>query len=501
MRLFDHAIDDRRAECMKSVRVLSVASEIFPLIKTGGLADVVGALPIALKAEDVDTFTLVPGYPAVLNSLRMAAPVLEWAPFFGGKARLLKGSHDKLDLFVLDAPHLFARPDNPYLSPEGIDWPDNGTRFAALARMAANIGLGAIPTFVPDVVHAHDWQAGLAPAYLKYSHQRTPATVMTVHNLAYQGKFPQEMLSVFGLPGEAFTIGGVEYYGGIGFLKAGLRLADRITTVSPTYAKDIQSDEGGMGLSGLLRERVGDLRGILNGIDTSIWNPSTDPHIAERYDAGLLRNRMVNKTFLQQRLGLEINPDAFLLGVISRMSWQKGLDLLFENVPVIVSERMQLIVLGTGDADLQDMYRAAARAYPGKIAVRIGYDEGLAHLIQAGADAMIVPSRFEPCGLTQLCALRYGAVPIVSRVGGLDDTIVDTDIPVIGGECDTGFKFSPVTAQNLAGALRRAHATFRDKAAWCRIQQNGMSRDVSWREPATHYADLYREIVRPRPTS
>jgi starch synthase len=210
---------------------------------------------------------------------------------------------------------------------------------------------------------------------------------------------------------------------------------------------------------------------------------------------------MVNKTFLQQRLGLEINPDAFLLGVISRMSWQKGLDLLFENVPVIVSERMQLIVLGTGDADLQDMYRAAARAYPGKIAVRIGYDEGLAHLIQAGADAMIVPSRFEPCGLTQLCALRYGAVPIVSRVGGLDDTIVDTDIPVIGGECDTGFKFSPVTAQNLAGALRRADATFRDKAAWCRIQQNGMSRDVSWREPATHYADLYREIVRPRPTS
>jgi starch synthase len=480
---------------MKSIRVLSVASEIFPLIKTGGLADVVGALPIALKAGNIDTCTLVPGYPAVLNSLRMAAPVLEWAFFFGGKARLLKGSHDELDLFVLDAPHLFARPGNPYLSPEGLDWPDNGTRFAALARMAANIGLGAVPTFVPDVVHAHDWQAGLAPAYLKYSHQRIPATIMTVHNLAYQGNFPREMLREFDLPEEAFTIGGVEYYGGISFLKGGLRLADRITTVSPTYAKDIQTDEGGMGLGGLLRERVVDLRGILNGIDTSVWNPDTDPHIAERYDADHLQNRMANKVALQRRLGLEAKPDAFLLGVISRMSWQKGLDLLLDNVPVVASEGIQLVLLGTGDADLQDSYRAAAQANSGRIAAFIGYDEGLAHLIQAGADAIVVPSRFEPCGLTQLCALRYGAVPIVSGVGGLEDTVD------VGGENETGFKFSPVTTQNLTRTLRKAHATFQDKAAWRRIQQNGMSKDVSWRDRATRYADLYREIVRPRPTA
>jgi starch synthase len=484
---------------MKSIRVLSVASEIFPLIKTGGLADVVGALPIALKGEDVDTCTLVPGYPAVLSSLRMAAPVLEWASFFGGKARILKDSHGELDLFVLDAPHLFARPGNPYMAPEGMDWPDNGTRFAALARVAANIGLGAIPTFVPDVVHAHDWQAGLTPAYLKYSYQRTPATIMTVHNLAYQGRFPREMLSEFDLPAESFTIDGVEYYGGIGFLKGGLRLADRITTVSPTYAKDIQTDEGGMGLGGLLRERAGDLRGILNGIDTSVWNPGTDPHIAECYDASHLQNRMANKAALQKRLGLEAKSDAFLLGVISRMSWQKGLDLLLDNVPIIASEGMQLVVLGTGDADLQDRYRLAALANPGKIAVLIGYDEGLAHLIQAGADAVVVPSRFEPCGLTQLCALRYGAVPIVSGVGGLEDTVIDAD--VMSGESETGFKFSPVTTQNLTGTLRKAHATFRDKPAWLRIQQNGMSRDVSWRNRATRYAELYREIVRPRPTS
>ena len=486
---------------MKSIRVLSVASEIYPLIKTGGLADVVGALPIALKAEQVDTCTLVPGYPAVLNFLRRATSVLEWTHFFGGKARLLKGAHDELDLFVLDAPHLFARPGNPYVSAEGIDWPDNGTRFAALARTAADIGLGAVSTFVPDVVHAHDWQAGLAPAYLRFSHRRVPGTIMTVHNLAYQGKFPRDMLSEFGLPAEAFAIDGVEYYGGIGFLKAGLRLADRITTVSPTYAKDIQTDEGGMGLGGLLRERAGDLRGILNGIDTSVWNPSTDPHIAKRYDADDLESRTANKLALQQRLGLEVAPDAFLLGVISRMSWQKGLDLLFENVPTILGEGMQLALLGTGDADLQDMYRAAAQANPGQIGVLIGYDEDLAHLIQAGADALVVPSRFEPCGLTQLCALRYGAVPTVSRVGGLEDTVVDADTPVIAGDGETGFKFAPVTTQNLADALRRAHATFRDKAAWRQIQQRGMSKDVSWRDRATRYADLYREIVGLRPMS
>jgi starch synthase len=480
---------------MRSIRVLAVASEIYPLIKTGGLADVVGALPLALKAEQVDTCTLVPGYPAVLHALGGAACVFERPGFFGGKARLLRAAHGELELFVLDAPHLFARSGNPYVSPEGIDWPDNGTRFAALSSMAANISAGAVSAFVPDVVHAHDWQAGLAPAYLKYCHQRMPGTVMTVHNMGYQGKFPRAMLSQFELPAEAFTIEGVEYYGGIGFLKAGLRFADRITTVSPTYATEIQTDAGGMGLGGLLRERAGDLRGILNGIDTSVWNPTTDLHIAERYDLDRLQNRMANKAALQSRLGLKVAPDAFLLGVISRMSWQKGLDLLFDNVPTILREGMQLALLGTGEADLQDMYRAAGQAHSGQISALIGYDEGLAHLIQAGADALVVPSRFEPCGLTQLCALRYGAVPIVSRVGGLEDTVVDMDAIDIASERKTGFKFAPVMTQNLADALRRAHAAFRDKAAWCRLQQSGMSTDVSWRDRAARYADLYREIV------
>ena len=480
---------------MTSIRVLSVASEIYPIIKTGGLADVAGALPIALKTEGVEVRTLVPGYPAVMAALGSAEQILEWPLFFGGTTRLLKGASGELDLFVLDAPHLFARPGNPYLAPEGVDWPDNGLRFAALARMAENIGLGAVPSFLPDIIHAHDWQAGLTPAYLHYSGRRGPATVMTVHNLGFQGQFPREMLDELGLPLESFTMQGIEYYGTIGFLKAGLRFADRITTVSPTYAREIQTDEGGMGLAGLLRDRAGDINGILNGIDISVWNPATDPHIAARFDADDLEKREANKAALQQRFGLEFDPDRFLLGVISRLSWQKGLDLLLEILPTIKGEGMQLALLGSGDAELQDRYRQAAAAHPGQIGVVIGYDEALAHLIQAGSDALVVPSRFEPCGLTQLCALRYGAIPIVSRVGGLEDTVVDADEAALASGTAIGFKFAPVTADNLADALRRADAAFQDKPAWRKLQHSGMSTDVSWRSRAGRYAELYRELV------
>jgi starch synthase len=480
---------------MTSLRVLSVASEIYPIIKTGGLADVAGALPVALKAEGVETCTLVPGYPDVVRSLTKAEKVLEWSRFFGGTTQLLKGSCEDLDLLVLDAPHLFARPGNPYLSPEGKDWPDNGPRFAALASMASNIGLGAVPALAPDVVHAHDWQAALTPAYLHYSGRPRPRTMMTVHNLAYQGRFPRSLLDEIGLPPESFNMHGVEYYDDIGFLKAGLQFADIITTVSPTYAVEIQSDEGGMGLGGLLRERSRDLRGIINGVDTRVWNPATDPAVASRFDSHNLDRRTANKSALQQRFGLEQRPDAFLLGVISRLSWQKGLDLLLESLPTVLSEDMQLAVLGSGDNDLQDRYRAAAQANAREVGAIIGYDESLAHLIQAGADALVVPSRFEPCGLTQLCALRYGAVPIVSRVGGLEDTVIDADKAAIARGAATGFKFGPVTTENLAVALRSAHALFRDKPAWQKIQETGMSTDVSWRDRASRYADLYREMI------
>jgi starch synthase len=479
---------------MRALHVLAVASEIYPVIKTGGLADVAGALPIALKAEGIETRTLVPGYPAVMKALGSAERLLEWPLFFGGTSRLLSASVGELDLLVLDAPHLFDRPGNPYMSPQGVDWPDNGVRFAALARMAADIGFGDVPAFAPDVVHAHDWQAGLTPAYLHYSSRRGAGSVMTIHNLAYQGKFPPAMLSELGLPQDAFEMYGIEYYGAIGFLKAGLHFADRITTVSPTYAKEIRSDEGGMGLAGLLRDRAADISGILNGIDISVWDPANDPHIASPFTADDLDKRAANKLALQQRFNLEPSADAMLLGVISRLSWQKGLDLLAENLPMIFGEGMQLALLGSGDADLQDRFRAAAEAHPGRIGTIIGYDEALAHLIQAGSDAIVVPSRFEPCGLTQLCALRYGAVPVVSSVGGLEDTVID-----LGEQAaPTGFKFAPVTTDNLAGALRRAHAAFQDKAAWRQIQRNGMATDVSWRNRASRYAALYREIAEKR---
>jgi starch synthase len=480
---------------MTPLRVLAVASEIYPIIKTGGLADVAGALPIALRAYGVETRTLVPGYPDVMKVLPAAEVLFHWPNFYGGPIRLLRGSHQELDLLVLDAPHLFARPGNPYVTPDGKDWPDNGVRFAALSRMAAEIGQGAVPSFVPDIVHAHDWQAGLAAAYLHYANRPRPGVVVTVHNLAYQGKFPREMLDTFGLPPESFTIHGLEYYGTIGFLKAGLQFADRITTVSPTYAIEIQGDEEGMGLGGVLRERSAVLGGILNGIDTSVWNPETDPHIAARFSAKELESRAANKAALQRRLDLDPSPDALLLGVISRLSWQKGLDLLLQTIPTILQEGMQLALLGSGDQDLQDRYQAAATANKGRIAVLIGYDEALAHLIQAGADALVVPSRFEPCGLTQLCALRYGAVPIVSGVGGLSDTVIDVKEADMAGDVATGFTFAPVTSENLAGALCKASSAFHDKHLWRRLQHNGMSTDVSWRKRASQYAALYRDIV------
>ncbi len=477
---------------MKPMRVLSVVSEIYPIIKTGGLADVAGALPVALKTEGVDIRSLVPGYPAVMAALERAECLHE-TPAFGGASRLLAGSAGTLDLFVLDAPHLFARPGNPYLSPEGVDWPDNGLRFAALARMAWHIAIGGVPSFEPDIIHAHDWQAALAPAYLHYGGQRRPKTVLTVHNLAYQGIFPRQIIEEIGLPAESFTIDGVEYYGDVGFLKAGLQFADAITTVSPTYAREIQSDEEGMGLGGLLRARSGVLRGILNGIDTDVWNPATDPSISQRFSLHTIDDRSANKMALQRRFGFEPDDSALLLGVISRLSPQKGLDLLLDCIPTLLKEGMQLVLLGSGEADLQDRFEAAAKANPKQIGATIGFDEALAHQIQAGADALVVPSRFEPCGLTQLCALRYGAVPIVSAVGGLQDTVRDVDETDRGQA--TGFTFKPVTSAELSAALRRARSVFQDKAAWRWLQTNGMSTDVSWRGRARQYAEVYSQIA------
>jgi starch synthase len=481
---------------MSPLKVLSVTSELFPIIKTGGLADVAGALPGALAQEGVAVMTLIPGYPAVMKALEQPDTVHHYPNLFGGPARLLSGRAGQLDLFVIDAPHLFERPGSPYVTRDGWDWPDNARRFAALGRVAADIGQGLAPAFAPDVIHAHDWQAGLTPAYLRLTDGARPGTVTTIHNIAFQGTFPADLLYELGLPASIFTVDGVEYYGHIGFLKAGLQLCDRITTVSPTYAKEIQTPEGGMGLDGLLRARSDVVSGILNGIDEEVWNPAADPYLASSYDGSNPQARSANKRALQSRLGLKDDPDALVFGVVSRLSEQKGLDLVIAALPTLLEGGAQLALLGAGSQDLEGSFRAASVVYPGQVGCFFGYDEALAHQIQGGSDALLVPSRFEPCGLTQLCAMRYGSVPIVSRVGGLADTVIDANEMAVANGVATGFQFAPVNLTAANDAFRRAKALFADKDAWRRVQMNGMAADVGWSRPARQYAGLYRSCAR-----
>jgi starch synthase len=480
---------------VNAIDVLSVASEAFPLVKTGGLADVVGALPAALAPHEVRVRTLLPGYPAVRDRLHEVREVAHLPHGFGGPAALLEATAGDLDLLVLDAPHLYTRAGGPYADATGRDWSDNLARFAALSRVAADIGRGLLPTWRPDVVHAHDWQAGLTPAYLAYgAGERRPGSVMTVHNLAFQGTFPVDAFPSLGLPPEAYGLHGVEYYGQVGCLKAGLALADRLTTVSPTYAAEIRTAAHGMGLDGLLRERAAVLSGILNGIDTTVWDPRTDPHIAATYDPKGIAPRRRNTAALQGRLGLTIAPETPVLGMVSRLTWQKGIDLLLAALPAIERLGAQLVVVGTGDAEFERALQAAAAAHPGRIAVHLGYDEALAHQVQAGVDALLVPSRFEPCGLTQLCALRYGAIPVVARVGGLADTVVDANPMALATGAGTGIVFTPDSVDDLVLAVERTLRLRRDGRTWLAMQRRAMASPVGWETPAQHYAALYRAL-------
>jgi starch synthase len=476
------------------IRVLAVASEIFPLIKTGGLADVTGALPAALAPHDVKVHTLVPGYPAILQHLENPSLVRAETAYFGGSATILHGVAGGLDLYVLDAPHLFDRPGNPYTAPDGADWPDNAQRFAALAHAGFLLATSGRADLRPDLVHVHDWQAALLPAYLHYAGSAVPS-VMTIHNIAFQGVARASLLETLRLPAGSFAIDGVEYFGSIGILKAGLQFASRITTVSPTYAAEICTPEFGMGLDGLLRMRASILSGIANGIDTTVWNPAADPALPASFTAQNLAPKRQAKAALQSRFNLKRDPQAPLFGVVSRLSHQKGLDVLLDCLAALTGAGAQLALIGAGDEALQMGYTRAANANPGQIGVRLGYDEATAHLIQGGADAILVPSRFEPCGLTQLCALRYGSIPVVSRVGGLNDTVIDANVAALAAKVATGIQFSPVTAQGLTTAMARTLALFRQPAIWRMLQENAMRCDVSWAEPAKAYARLYRDLV------
>jgi starch synthase len=483
---------------MTPLKVLAVVSEIFPLIKTGGLADVAGALPGALADEAVEVRSLVPGYPMVLGALQGGVIVARLDDLFGGETRIIAAKSAGLELFVIDAPHLYARDGDPYRGPDGQEWTDNAFRFAALSRVALLLAQGLVDGYRPDVVHAHDWQAGLVPAYLHYAGATDPATVMTVHNLAFQGRFPSYLLGQLGLPASAYAVDGVECYGDIGYLKAGLYFADRITTVSPTYAAEIRTPLAGQGLDGLLRTRADVISGIINGIDHKVWNPALDPNLAARFDVDRLNERTPNKTAVQNLLGLEADPAVPLLGIISRLTWQKGIDLVLAALPALMSGGAQLVVLGSGDAWLEAGLRAAAISHPKRVGIQLGYDEALAHLIQGGCDTLLVPSRFEPCGLTQLCAMRYGALPVVAHVGGLSDTVIDANEMAIGSGIGTGFHFSPVESEMLIAAIQRALALWRQPVTWRRLQRNAMQTEVDWRRPAARYATLYRELARPR---
>ena len=481
---------------MSLFRLLSVTSEAYPLVKTGGLADVAGALPAALAGHGMAVTTLIPGYPTVMAALEAPRAVRELPALAGAPATLWQGRAAGLDVLVLDAPHLYDRPGNPYLGPDGRDWPDNAVRFAMLARVAADIAQGALPDFVPDAVHAHDWQAALVPAYLHYDDKPHAPVVLTIHNLAFQGRFPAYLLGAIGLPAAAYALDGVEYFGDIGYLKGGLLFADHITTVSPTYAVEIRTQAGGMALDGLLSGRADALTGILNGIDTVVWDPARDTEIAAPFDAATLPARAANKRALQAAFGLDPDPDALLLGVVSRLTGQKGMDLILQALPDILAAGGQLALLGSGDAELEAGFRAAAAADPGRIACRIGYDEGLAHRIQAGIDALLVPSRFEPCGLTQLCALRYGAVPIVTRVGGLADTIVDANPMALARGVATGIQIAPDSLAALVAGIRLAAGLHPDAAVWTRMQENALATDVSWDVAAARYAALFRLLAK-----
>jgi starch synthase len=483
---------------MARMRVLSVASEVYPIVKTGGLADVAGALPGALARERIDVSTLMPGYRAVLDAVPQGESVFALDDLFGGPARVFAANAAGLDLFVLDAPHLYNRVGGPYAAPDGTDWPDNAFRFGALSRVAALIGEGAIENFRPDLLHVHDWQAGLVPAYLHYSGRPRPATVMTVHNLAFAGRFPPGLLLPLGFPPHAFSVEGIEYFGSISFLKAGLQFADRVTTVSPTYALEITTPGRGMGFDGLLRARGSRFSGILNGVDEDVWDPARDPLIAATYDDERLAARGRNTVALRKRFNLDDEPATLLVGIVSRLSWQKGLDLLLEALPGLIERGVQFVVLGAGDAGLEAGFTAAVAAHPGRIGVYVGYDEGVAHLVQAGAGVVLVPSRFEPCGLTQLCALRYGAIPVVSRVGGLADTVIDANEMALAAGVGTGVQFAPPDREGLEMAIARAAALFARPKAWQRMQHNGMNTDVSWGRSGSQYARLYRQTLESR---
>lgn len=477
------------------MKLLFVASECAPFVKTGGLADVIGAVPKALAEMDVSVKVLIPLYPVLAGLAADGQDVMQVPDLFGGPARVIAVRAEGLDLLLLDAPHLYDRPGNIYLDANGDDWADNHLRFGALSRVGAEMALKGIGDWRPDVVNAHDWQAGLVPVYLRQSGAATPPTLMTIHNIAFQGLFDASVLGALGLERSLFTPDGFEYFGRVGFLKGGLALADKLTTVSPTYANELVTPEMGMGLEGLLRARQKDLSGILNGIDLTAWNPETDPNLVQTYSVRTIRAKARNRAEIETRFGLAPDPKAPIFCVVSRLTSQKGLDLLLECLPGLVARGGRLALLGTGEKAMERAFVAAASRYAGAVGVIIGYDEKLSHLLQGGSDAILIPSRFEPCGLTQLYGLRYGTIPVVARTGGLADTVIDANAAALAADCATGIQFAPVNALTLDQAIERTIGLYHQPKVWAAMVRRAMRHPVGWDRSAAAYLELFEDLV------
>ncbi|WP_411726688.1 glycogen synthase GlgA [Methyloglobulus sp.] len=475
-------------------KILFVTSEAHPLIKTGGLADVSGSLPKALAELSQDVRLIMPKYQAIktygdvrfLCSLRVD----------NRNVNLLETQmpDSQVTVWLVDYPEFFNRPGNPYLDGQGDPWPDNADRFALFCRIAVEVAMDrAYLDWQPDIVHCNDWQSGLVPALLSLE-PHGPFSVFTIHNLAYQGLFPAESTQGLNLPGQLWAPEGLEFHDMLSFIKGGLVYADHITTVSPTYALEIQTPTFAYGLEGLLRHRKDNLSGILNGIDLEAWNPETDPLIPQHYRAKSLLDKQHNKSELQRRFALPINGRVPLFGSIGRLVEQKGIDLIIDCLPDLMSMPMQFVLLGAGDKAYEQRLQNLAHVYPDKMAVILGYDEPLAHLIEAGSDVFLMPSRFEPCGLNQMYSQRYGTLPIVRKTGGLADTVVDALPETITNKTATGFVFNEASASSLLEAVKRAMILYSDQKTWAKIQANAMNKDFSWRHSAEEYLVLYRSL-------
>lgn len=473
-------------------RLLFAASEAYPLIKTGGLADVAGSLPEVLRQKGIDVRLLLPAYQHVMESIEPPAAVAHME-LEGMAVRILSTRlpGTQVETWLLDHPVFSQRPGNPYHDPQGTAWADNADRFALLSRVAAAIATGqAGLDWRPDVLHCNDWHTGPAIALTHLQEQR-PRTVFTIHSLAHMGLFDRPTFERLRLPEFFWDDSALEFYGHCSFIKGGLVYADSITTVSPTYAREICESPGGMGLEGLLCQRRERLVGILNGIDSQVWNPASDPYIEQRYSPDSLAYKAHNKTALQASLGLAQEDDIPLVGLISRLVEQKGLELILPILGDMLAKPVQLVILGTGEARYEQQLAATAAANPGAMAVVLAYDEALAHRIEAAADIFLMPSLFEPCGLNQLYSLRYGTLPLVRSVGGLADTVVDANSLTLADGSATGFVFQRPETGELFAALQRAVALWFERSSWRQVQLAAMSRDFSWQHSADHYLQLY----------